>query len=158
MVTLEFDFDNHPAFKPKTDNADDGYPCPCCHRLIKRYRRCLNSNMALTLIHLYKSGIRDWVHVEKFLFKNKLPRSGDFHKLVLWGLLDKMEGEREDGSPRNGYYKLNGKAIMFVEGKMSVPKTAKILNGTFEGFEGEQITIKDALGNKFNYQDLMDGK
>jgi len=145
-------------FPETKDKYDIGFRCKCCNQLVKRYHRPLNSSMALTLIHLYKSGIRDWVHVEKFLFKNKLPRSGDFHKLVLWGLLDKMEGEREDGSPRNGYYKLNGKAIMFVEGKLSVPKTAKILNGTFEGFEGELITIKYALGNKFNYQELMDGK
>ena len=157
MAHIEFiEDDSHPAFKPKNNNADDGYPCPCCHRLIKRYRRSLNSNMALTLIHLYKSGIKDWVHVEKFLAENNRPRSGDFHKLVLWGLLDKMVQDREDGSPRNGYYKLNGKAIMFVENKLSVPRIAVILNGNFEGFEGANVTIKDCLGYKFNYQDLMD--
>jgi len=151
MAHLEFDF---PEVK-KSNNADDGYPCPCCHRIIKRYRRTLNSNMALTLIHLYKSGVRDWVHVEKWLHENNHPRSGDFHKLVHWGLLDKLEEDREDGSPRNGYYRLNGKSLMFVEGKLAVPKNAKILNGTFEGFEGKQVYIKDCLNEKFNYETLM---
>ena len=66
-----------------------------------------------------------------------------------------MDGEREDGSPRNGYYRLNGKSLMFCEGKLSVPKIAKILNGTFEGFDGEQVTIKDCLPEKFNYNELM---
>lgn len=156
MAYFEFiEDDNHPAFKPKTDNADDGHRCKCCGRLVKRYRRTLNSNMALTLIHLYKSGKRDWLHVEKFLQESGHPRSGDFHKLVLWGLLDKMVQDREDGSPRNGYYKLNGKAIMFVENKLTVPKIAKILNGTFEGFEGKEVTIKDCLNEKFNYETLM---
>lgn len=153
-MKIEFDFD---VVKPNSHNTDDGYDCPHCHRLIKRYRRCLNSNMALTLIHLYKSGKRDWVHVEKFLQENNHPRSGDFHKLVLWGLLDKMEGDREDGSPRNGYYRLNGKSLMFVEGKLSVPKTAKILNGTFEGFEQPHVYIQQCLGEKFNYSELMEG-
>jgi len=157
-IQIEWDFSEREDAVPKMNknkNADDGYCCPHCHRLVKRYRRSLNCSMALTLIYLYKSGKRDWVHVEKFLAENGYPRSGDFHKLVLFGLLDKMVGEREDGSQRNGYYRLNGKSLLFVEGKLTVPAKAVILNGTFEGFEGENIDIKKALGEKFNYNELM---
>lgn len=153
MIEFVFDEDEHP--KPASKNADDGYPCPHCHRLIKRYRRSINSNMALTLIHLFKAEKRDWVHVEKFLQENGHPRSGDFHKLVHWGLLDRLEEDRADGSSRNGYYRLNGKAIMFVEKKLSVKKTALILNGVFEGFEGKEVIITECLDEKFNYNELM---
>lgn len=149
MVELQFDFGKH------SDSADEGYRCKCCGSYIKRYRRSLNSNMALTLIHLYKSGIIDWVHVEKFMSEKKLPRSGDFHKLIHWGLLEKLKEDRPDGSSRNGYYKLNGKAIMFVEKKLTVHKTAKIINNVFEGFEGGQVNIIDCLSEKFNYSELM---
>ena len=152
MSTLIFDF------PPMPDKYDVGFRCKCCGQYVKRYHRPLNSNMALTLIHLYKSGIRDYVHVEKFLLANKLPRSGDFHKLVHWQLLDKFEGDRSDGSPRNGYYKLNGKSLMFVEGKLKVPRIAVILNGEFQKFEGANVGIIDCLNKKFDYQSLMDGK
>ena len=152
MPTLVFDF------PPMPDKYDVGFRCKCCNQLVKRYHRPLNSSMALTLIHLYKSGIRDWVHVEKFLLENKLPRSGDFHKLVHWQLLDKLEGERPDGSGRNGYYRQNGKSLLFVEGKLKVPRIAVILNGEFQKFEGANVSITDCLNKKFNYQELMDAK
>jgi len=144
-------------FPETKDKYDIGFRCKCCNQLVKRYHRPLNSSMALTLIHLYKSGIRDWVHVEKHLLENKLPRSGDFHKLVHWQLLDKLEGDRPDGSSRNGYYKLNGKSLMFVEGKLKVPRIAVILNGKFQKFEGANVGITDCLNKKFDYSQLMNG-
>ncbi len=113
--------------------------------------------MAHTLILLYKSGKRDWLHIENWLIENGHRRSGDYHKLVLWGLLDKLVEDREDGSSRNGYYRLNGKSIMFCEGKLRVKETALILNGKFEGFEGKEVDIIECLGVKFNYQQLMNG-
>ncbi len=149
---LEFEFDPQPK---KRQSVDAGYCCPHCHRLVKRYRRSINSNMAYVLLLLYKSGLRDWVKVEQWLIENGHQRCGDFHKLVLFGLLDKMVEERTDGSPRNGYYRLNGKSLLFVEGKLTVKEKAVILNGTFEGFEGKDITIQDALGVKFDYNSLM---
>ena len=149
---LEFDFE-----QPKEDKYDKGCRCESCGSYLKRYRRHINANMALTLLALYKANVRDYVHVEKWLAANGHPRSGDFHKLTLWGLLDKLVEDRPDGSARNGYYRLNGKSLLFVEGKIKVMDTALILNGSFEGFEGKQVTIKDCLGVKFDYEKLMSG-
>jgi len=151
MSTLIFDF------PPMPDKYDVGFRCKCCGQYVKRYHRPLNSNMAATLLYLYKSGIRDWVHVEKFLLENKLPRSGDFHKLVHFGLLDKLEGDRPDGSNRNGYYRLNGRSILFCENKLKVPRIAVILNGEFQKFEGANVGITDCLNKRFDYTELMNG-
>ena len=152
-MILEFDF------PPNIESTieDVGYNCECCGRFIKRYRRKLNSNMALTLVHLYRADVKDYIHVENFLINLGFQRSGDFHKLVLWGLLDKKKGSRDDGSSRNGYYKLNEKSIDFVLGKSKMQEVADIFNGNFEKFEGKEITIKDALGSKFNYNELING-
>lgn len=158
MSYIEFiEDDNHPALKPKKNNADDGCRCKECGRLIKRYRRSVNCNMAYALMLLYKSGVRDWVKVETWLINHGHQRCGDFSKLVFFGLLEKKEENRKDGSPRNGYYRLNGRSILFCEEKLKVRKTAVIFNGNFEGFEGKEIGIREALGKNFNYQQLMDG-
>lgn len=54
---------------------------------------------------------------------------------------------REDGSKRNGYYRITGRwDLMFAECKLTVPKKVVLLNNKFEGFEGEEINIKQALG------------
>ena len=136
-------------------DKDKGYHCECCGSFLKRYRRSLNSSMALTLLQLYKADKRDWVHVEKWMAENNLPRSGDFHKLTLWGLLDKLVEDRKDGSSRNGYYRLNGKSLLFVEGKIKVREYAIIFNGKFEGFEGKEVALKDCLSVKFDYSKLF---
>ena len=150
-MTIEFDF------PPMPDKYDVGFRCKCCNQLVKRYHRPLNSNMAYALLLLYKSGIRDWVKVESWLIDNGHQRCGDFSKLVHFGLLDKLEGNREDGSPRNGYYRLNGRSILFCENKLKVPRIAVILNGEFQKFEGANVGITDCLNKKFDYQSLMDG-
>lgn len=150
---LEFIFDE--PQQPVKDKYDLGCRCAACGSYLKRYKRTLNSSMALTLIHLYKAGVRDYVHVERWLSENGHPRSGDFHKLTLWGLLDKLVEDRADGSQRNGFYKLNGRSILFIEGKLKVQKYAVILNGNFQGFEGEEVSINQCLSVKFDFNKLM---
>lgn len=132
--------------------SDEENTCPCCGRLYpKVYKRAMNSNIALTILRLYKHRKVDWIHIEDFLKENGYKRSGDFAKATIWGLLIKKKGDREDGNPNNGYYMLTGRGIMFAEGKLKVQKYAKIKDGNFMEFEGEEIDIKQALGTAFNY-------
>ena len=90
-------------------DADKGYLCPCCGQLCKRYYRKLNCNMAMTMVALVRKKKFGFVPVEEFLRVNGYPRSGDFPYLVHYGMLEKMEGKRADGSKKNGFYKLTDK-------------------------------------------------
>lgn len=132
-----------------------GYVCSCCGQYVKEYTRSFNCNMALLLIRLYKHQKTGWVHIEKFLAENGYSRCGDFSYMTHYKLLQKLNEDRPDGSSRNGYYKLTGTAIMFIEGKLTVAAKFKMFNSKFMGFEGEQIDIKTALGKRFDYQELM---
>lgn len=136
-------------------NYDKGFICDCCGSFCKRYTRTFNANMAVCLILLYRFNMNGFVKVEDFLIKNGQKRYGDFSYLVHYGFLEKQKGKREDGSNRNGYYKLTGRAIMFVEGKIKAREKFMILNNKFEGFAGEEIDIRKALGKKFNFDELM---
>jgi hypothetical protein len=112
--------------------------------------------MAQVLILIYKSGKLDFLHVEDMLkYLNKGDLRADFHKLRYWGLLKKKYENREDGSARNGFYRISPSGIMFVEGKIKVKEAVLIQNNEFKGYTGEDISIHEALGNKFSYSELM---
>lgn len=137
-------------------DANKGYKCSCCGSYVKTYRRRLNSNMATCLIALVKHKINGFVKIEDFLLEHGYKRCGDFSYLVHWGFIEKMDVKRNDGSKRNGYYKLTGRGLMFVEGKVNAREKIIIRNNTFGGFDGkEEISIKDALGTKFSFEQLM---
>lgn len=138
-------------------DPDAGYTCPHCGQYCKRYYRHFNSNMAIALIVLYRNLDKGFVHLENLMKEAGYKRCGDASYLRHYRLIEKKEGKREDGSPRNGMYKITGAGIMFVEGKTKVKKKYIIYNNKHEGFEGDEITIQDALGTKFDYRQLMDG-
>lgn len=149
-MELQFDF---PA---TVDPRIKGFKCPHCNQFVKLYVRKLNSSMALVLLLLWKSGKTDFIHVEDYLKSiNRANLRADFHKLVFWSLLERKKELREDNSPRNGFYKLTGRGIAFAENKLTVPAAVKIYNNHAEGFEGMEINIVEALGEKFNYAELM---
>ena len=150
MAVLEFDFSE------KADARDEGFICPCCSQFVKRYTRKLNSSMAAVLLIIWKSGKTGFIHVENYLKENNYSHlRADFHKLCYWSLLEKKSGERQDGSKRNGYYRITGRGIAFAEGTLTVPQNVKIFNNKFEGFEGKEINVHQAIGSRFSYNELM---
>lgn len=137
-------------------SADEGYTCECCGMFIKRYFRSFNSNMALALIALYKNKEKGYVHVENTLAEMGYKRCGDASYLQHYKFITSFPEKREDGSNRNGYYKITDIGILFVENKSTAPEKFIMFKGKHEGFEGEQINILKALNKKFNYNELME--
>lgn len=143
-------------------NLRDGVTCPACGQLCKIYKRKINSTMALALVLIYqyfKTHPRaDWLHVAAFLVKVKHDSSiagGDVVKLRYWGLLERAAGERPDGSDRIGRYKITDLGKQFVEGRVAVPMHVYLYNQSLLRLSEEMTTIRDALGQKFKYDELM---
>ena len=135
-----------------------GYNCPCCNQFVKEYCRTFNSNMAIALLFLYRNAYRGYIHLENEMIEQGHKRCGDASYLRHYGLIEPLTGKREDGSKRNGYYKITGRGMLFCELKTTVQENFLIFNNSLEGFKGKEITIIDALGTKFDYQNLMTGK
>lgn len=146
------------------EHFEKGTICPACNQFVKLYHRRITSSMALALMLLYhedKKHPNEWVHVANFL--NSVPNlpasirnTGDVAKLNFWHLTEKLEGERSDGSKRNGYHRITPEGRLFVEGKSDVPKYALIFNNEKWGMDGhELVDIQDALGKRFRYDELM---
>lgn len=146
-------------------NFQRGVGCPCCKQFVKQYKRPMTSSMAWAFLLVYRhmkaNPQLEWLHVQNFLKPLPIPaavaNTGDFSKLKHWGLIEEKLGIRDDLSSRVGYYRVTDKGRMFAEGKLTVPKRVKLYNQEFFGFEGNDITIQDALGKRFDFNEILNG-
>lgn len=138
-----------------------GVACPVCTQYVKQYTRPLNSSMAYVLVLVYNyfkmKPHDDWLHVENYLneLNTPAPVRGDFPKLKYWNLIEDKKSIREDGSNRNGYYKITEDGKLFVESVTKIYSHAIIFNGKCYGFQGKHIDIREALNNKFSYEEII---
>jgi hypothetical protein len=134
--------------------VDDGAACPCCTQFAKVYRRKIHSRMARDLITFYRQHGREWGHSTETLGAS----APDFVKLVYWGIVETDDlGLREDGSKRTGWWRITSDGVEFLFDRARTPKYARVYDGRCLGLTGDPIGIRDALGNRFFYRDLMDG-
>lgn len=154
---------NKPALTDTLEDAkqytrehwEKGVRCPCCDQLVKLYKRPLYSTIAADLIRLYKLNHSEYHHIAKILGNNR-SGGGDFAKLIYWELVEELEKDPEDTTARtSGMWKITQKGKDFVKDMVNVPSHALIYDGRFLGFTKETIDIKQALGKKFDYEELM---
>lgn len=127
-----------------------GTRCPCCNRKVKVYRRTIHHQMAVGLIRLTKEG-------EGFHHLPSLEtdvRGGDTTKLAYWGLIEEELILRPDGG-RAGYWRVTPLGRRFVMGFVTVPQNAMVYNETVLRYEGGQWSIHDALGHRFDLNELL---
>jgi len=145
-------------------NWEKGISCPCCGQFVKRYGRSITSSMAYGLILLHKYFVKnpseEWLHVSSYFSDLNIPSPvkqgmGDFAKLKYWGFIESAPEHRDDGSPRNGYWKITESGKMFAFGEMSVPSKIFLYDSKVVGIGENMMTIRDALRKKFDYSELM---
>jgi len=136
-----------------------GAVCPCCDQFAKVYQRPLNSIMTRVLIALYHhdtSGPRGAYHHLQTVAALVGHHGGEGAKLVYWGLAVEERTRREDGG-RAGYWRITDEGRAFVERRVTVPRLAVVYNGQLQQIEGPEISIVDALGARFDYEELLHG-
>ena len=133
--------------------GDGGY-CPCCDRWGKIYKRPLNSAMARSLIWLTQAPDRGdgWTHVPSTA-PTWMLRSQQLATLHLWGLVVGFDSETKLAS--SGLWKPTPLGVAFAENRVRVQRYVYVYNNEVRGFDGDEISIIDALGEKYNYQNIM---
>lgn len=131
------------------ERMDDGALCPCCNQNVKMYRWKISGKVGVVLIDFYHNRNK-WVHPLKDLGVN----NGDYAKLRHFGLVV-ADGTNDEDKKASGLWQITPKGIKFVEKQITVHEKVKLYNNHSYGFEGDQITIEDALGTKFSFKDLM---
>jgi hypothetical protein len=137
------------------DRVKKGADCPCCTRFTKVYNRKINSGMARALIEIYRAARTDWVHKPTVL-SGIGAAARDESLLRYWGLMEE-ETERRDDGGRAGWWRITDAGEQWVLGRTTVPKYARTYGSRCLGIEGDPQSIRDALGSKFNYDELMAG-
>lgn len=132
------------------EKVHKGTTCPACQQHVKVYRRKLNSGMALSLIVMYRAGGTEFVHLPSTVGA----RSREEGKLRHWGLVEEADSKRPDGG-RPGFWRVTELGEDFVLGRVEVPRYADIYNGAGLGLSGDFIGIREALGDQFDYSELM---
>ena len=142
------------------ENWEKGTDCPCCGQFVKLYKRKLNSSMAYVLILMMNRENRfdedGWVHVEKYLksMKTAVSLRGDYAKLRYWQLIEQMENT-DTSKKDSGFWRITERGVKFAKGDIALPKRVNLYNGKIVGWDEDHSDIKEALGDKFDYAELM---
>lgn len=148
---------------------EEGIDCPCCTRHAKRQRRLLGCGPARWLIELvYLSDKGQAIHtgeIIKSLKGNNVSGSDATSVLPLYGLIEAASdpaGGINSPPPSaarakrtSGFWRPTKLGRAFALDKVKVPAKVVTCLGVPEEFEGELVSIKDALGTKFNYAEIM---
>lgn len=152
------------AKKKVRDGASAGCTCPVCGQYVKLYKRKLNSQMAHFLCRLYavtKETGKQWHHVRSFLEAGH-KASSDGTYLRYWRMIEPMPKADAPEPPDEkktrksmGYWRITNFGKTFAEGLSRVRAHVLVMAGKCEGFSEEKIDIREALGSKFDYAELM---
>jgi hypothetical protein len=130
---------------------------------VKLYKRKVNSGMAAALVLMYRwherhGADRDF-DTHDLLFRGRR-LDADFAKLRFWGLISRAEVVNGgDGHPRRGSkYRITDLGRGFVRKRVVIQKYVYLYNDKLvirDVPDDTTTDIVEALGDKFNYEELM---
>jgi len=134
-------------------NLEDGTECVCCGQYARTYRRKLNSNMVVFLVDLVKkTGTDEWIHYGELEFTGR-----DYNYLKHFGLAE-CKVNKDPGKKGSGMWRPTERGVDFVHGRTKVPTHVFLYNNRIKSWSDTKGDVKDALGSKFNYSELLRGE
>lgn len=137
------------------NRIDEGASCPCCQQYARVYRRKITSRQAHGFILVWRAAGIDWVHIPT-VHPAFTGDGGKLSMLRYWGLLEEADDKRDDGG-RAGWWRITSRGRLYLDDQLRVPKYARTYDGRCLSLVGEPVGIRDALGTRFRYDELMAG-
>lgn len=142
------------------NNLEKGIECPCCGQYCRLYKRKLNATMAVGLVRMYleyKTDPREWLHLPTMAKKYHEIMSREWAMTRWWGLSEEKPNPDDPKKRCSGYWRLTQKGTLFVVSLVTIPKHVYLFNNSLFAVSDEVTTIEEALGDRFNYAELMRG-
>jgi len=150
---------------------DKGGHCPCCDRWGKVYRHKVSESMVKSLLWIASNHGENWIDIPRVAPKSVVA-TYTFATLKWWHLIQPMnldmsvkveiddEGNeklvREDSEKRSsGLWRVTPLGMQFARGLVQIPKFVYLYNDTLKDVSVETVYIKDCVGEKFNYAEIM---
>jgi hypothetical protein len=134
-----------------------GERCPCCTQRAQVYRWSLYSTAVRALILFYRiGGTEEFTH-SRVLKEHGHTGQGDASRLRYWGLLEEEPARKPDGG-RSGFWRVTELGGQFVTGAVTAPKYAYVYDARVLRFDGDRVSVQDALGKNFDYREMMEGQ
>ena len=138
------------------------FPCPCCTGKIKRYQRPMDAKAVRWLIfyvRYFKANPKTrWLHQSEAVAKYGQV-GGDWARLRHWGLIEERPHDAttlKQGGRTTGWWRPTKRGMEFVAGTLWLPSHLQLCLGEFEGLiDKKTVSIREVLGQKFDYQKLM---
>jgi len=135
-----------------SDNEDNDEPeiCQCCGAKIKVWKKPLIGIAIVELIKLYNLYIstNHPVHISQFS-----KQRSNFYTLRYWGLI--VGSAKVEGKRTAGLWRPTEKGIDFIQNRISIPSHAITKNNVLIKLTGDKKNVIEALGKKFNYDELI---
>lgn len=140
------------------EHGKKGVDCPACDRLVKIYDRKINGGIVMNLFPMYRFNLenpQDFLHVYSAI-KADQGMNMEYSKLAWWNLIEKMAGKPEDKAKKSsGMWRITPKGIAFLRGQITIPERVSIYDNRIVGYSENHVNVREALGNKFDYEELM---
>ena len=136
----------------------DAERCPCCRQLVKLYCRKLNASQARALLWLVREAgpDRQWVNTSRDA-PRFIVKTNQLGTVAYWGLVEPQQNE-DKAKRTSGVWRPTPAGVDFAMGRTSIPSHCYCYNQTCWGFWKPRVTIQKALGERFDYQKLMEGE
>lgn len=136
------------AIEEVLEGRREGINCPVCDRLAKEWKHGIASSAARGLIRLVAMYQGEPVHLDEFWTHKS---GGEFSKLRFWGLIVRAENTNAK-KKSSGRWSPSPLGVEFVKGHIELPAYSYVWDGVFLEHAGPNITIRDALRNRFDYE------
>lgn len=143
-------------------SLDDGSYCPCCGQWAKRYRRALNATMVRSLIWLVGENQRDVAHggdgwVDVPAVGPRWMTTTNQHATLRWWDLAERLPSKTRARKHSGIWRPTTLGWHFAHGETMVPSHVLHYNNEVVGRSETWVSIRQALGVQFDYEETMRG-
>ena len=151
-------------------NRDVGVDCPCCYHPCRIYPRVLNATTARSLCWLVRAAAGERVQVAEGDYR-VLPLDRGYvdvprfapawvvrtnqHSALRWWQLAERAPNEDKHKRDSGMWRPTPLGIAFAESRALVPKRVFHYRGDAVGYGEEMTSIVEALGENFDYSEVM---
>lgn len=135
-------------------HVDEGARCPCCTQYAKVYRWSLYGSIIKALILLHRVGGTTEFSSLRDIRSLGYTEQGGATRLRFWNLAEEERVVRSDGG-KAGYWRVTSLGEAFILGRIAIPKYAYVYDNRLLRLDGERVNVRDVLGTRFSYDELM---